>query len=82
MPENALARKMKLKAGARATLIGAPDGYLTELEPLPADVEMATALRGTFHWIQIFARTRAEVATALAPASSETPNETVGLPSI
>ena len=66
MPDNALAKKMKLKAGVRAAVIGAPSGYLSELEPLPADVELATALRGSFDWIQVFARTRTEL-ERLAP---------------
>ncbi len=59
MPESALARKMKLKAGARAAVINAPVGYLKELAPLPAGVELSEKLQGKFDWIQVFVRTSA-----------------------
>ena len=36
MAENALAKKLKLKPGQRAAFIGAPEGYLKTLQPLPA----------------------------------------------
>lgn len=61
MPESALARKMKLKAGARAAVINAPVGYLKELAPLPAGVELSEKLQGKFDWIQVFVRTSAEL---------------------
>ena len=66
MSESALAKKRKLKPGVRAAIIGAPEGYATELEPLPAGVELKTRLQGKFDWIQIFARTKGELAQ-LAP---------------
>ncbi len=61
MTESALARKMKLKAGSRAAVIGAPGGYLKELAPLPAGVEISEKLQGTFDWVQAFVRTSAEL---------------------
>ncbi len=61
MAESPLAKKMKLKPGARAAVVGAPDGYVAELEPLPSGATLATSLRGTFDWVQVFARTRAEL---------------------
>ena len=45
MADNALARKLKLKAGMRAAVIGAPEGYLAELEPLPQGLSLAFSLR-------------------------------------
>jgi hypothetical protein len=66
MPESALAKKMKLKAGARATVINAPAGHLKELAPLPAGVELSEKLQGRFDWIQAFVRTSAEL-KRLAP---------------
>src|SRR6185369_10940640 len=35
MSESALAKKMKLKPGQRATVVNPPEGYLAELSPLP-----------------------------------------------
>ncbi len=35
MAMSELAQKLKLKPGARAAVIGAPEGYLADLEPLP-----------------------------------------------
>ena len=66
MPDSALAKKMKLKAGARAAVINAPVGYLKELAPLPTRVELSEKLQGRFDWIQAFVRTSAELKT-LAP---------------
>jgi hypothetical protein len=62
MSENALASKMKLKPGHRAAIIGAPDGYLKELQPLPPGAAIVDKVTGQFDWIQVFVRTRAEAA--------------------
>ena len=76
MADNALARKLKLKAGMQAAVIGAPEGYLAELEPLPQGVSLATRLDARFDWVQLFVATRAELekviektAAALKPES-------------
>jgi hypothetical protein len=74
VPESALAKKMKLKPGQRAGVVNAPDGYLKEISPLPADVELVEKLQGKFDWLQIFVKDKAEldklipkVARALKP---------------
>ncbi len=69
MPENALAKKLKLKPGQRAGLIGAPDGYLKALSPLPAGVEVADKLSGKFDWLQVFVKNKAEI-DKLAPRAA------------
>ena len=61
MPESALARKMKLKPGQRAALVNAPEGYLKELSPLPAGVQVAEKLQGEFDWAQVFVKNKAEL---------------------
>jgi hypothetical protein len=66
MPAATLARKMKIKPGQRLAIIHAPDGYLDELGPLPADTELSHELTGTFDWVQIFVRSKAEL-DALVP---------------
>ena len=65
MTENALTRKMKLKADQRAAVIDAPEGYLEQLEPLPRGVEVATVADGPFDWVQVFVRNRAELEAML-----------------
>jgi len=52
--------KLKLKAGLRATLINAPRGYRAELGRMPG-VVFRPGPDGTFDWIQVFARNRAEL---------------------
>ena len=66
MVENALAKKLKLKPGQHAAIINAPDGYLKELEPLPADVQLSDSLKGKFDWIQLFVKNKSEI-DKLAP---------------
>jgi hypothetical protein len=61
MPESLLARKMKLKPGQRAAIIYPPEGYLKELSPLPAGLEVVGKLEGTFDWMQIFVKNKAEL---------------------
>jgi hypothetical protein len=61
MAESALAKKMKLKAGHVAMIINAPDKYLQELEPLPANVKISQKLENPADWIQIFVKSRKEL---------------------
>ena len=67
MEASILAAKLKLRPGDRAALIGAPEDYRDELEPLPEGVELSTALDGAYDWLQVFAATRADL-ERLAPA--------------
>lgn len=66
MSDNALAKKLKLKPGQRAALIGAPAGYAKTLSPLPAGVEVVEKLSGKFDWAQVFVKNKAEI-DKLAP---------------
>jgi hypothetical protein len=61
MAESVLAKKMKLKEGYHATLINAPQRYLDELEPLPADVKLVQGSENPSDWIQLFAQNTAEL---------------------
>ena len=63
MPESPLAKKMKLKPGARAAILHAPENYLNELKH---DTEISPKLSGKFDWIQIFAKNKKELGI-LAP---------------
>ena len=60
MAESALAKKLKLRTGARAAIVNAPENYLDELSPLPDGVEIVSKLDGDFDWLQVFARSKAE----------------------
>ena len=63
MPELSLAKKLKLKPGARAAVISPPGHYLEELKH---DADIAQTLNGKFDWIQVFAKNKQEL-TSLAP---------------
>jgi hypothetical protein len=67
MPESPLSKKMKLKAGAIAAVINAPENYVTELKH---DTAMSPTLNGKFDWIQIFVKSKAEL-EALAPKAAK-----------
>ncbi len=67
MPESPLAKKMKLKAGARAAVISAPENYVVELRH---DTALSPTLNGKFDWIQIFVKSQAEL-NALAPKAAK-----------
>jgi hypothetical protein len=65
MAASLLATKLKLKAGSSAALIGAPEGYLQELSPLPEGVQLSESLDGKFAWLQVFVKNEAELAARL-----------------
>ena len=54
--------KLGIKAEARIALVGAPKGYDTTLGKLPPGVTRAKALRGPLDLVQVFAKSRAELA--------------------
>ena len=61
MATSPLAVKMKLKPGHHAAIVAAPANYLKELAPLPAGVEVSQELKGSFDWVQVFVRNKAEL---------------------
>ncbi len=61
-----LAKKLKLRPGARAAVIGAAPDYLSRLDP-PEGSTVAEVLDGPLDWIQVFVRTSTELA-AVVPA--------------
>ena len=61
---SALAKKLKLRPGARAAVIYAPDGYLDTLVP-PAGTTIGTVLAGPLDWIQVFVASAAELAAVV-----------------
>ena len=65
-PLSLLAKKLKLRSGARAAVVGAAPDYLSRLGP-PEGTTVVDALDGRLDWIQVFVRTSAELA-AVVPA--------------
>ena len=59
-----LSAKMKLKPGAHAAVLNAPEGYLKELSP--EGVTIDSSLDGQYDWVQVFVKSRAEL-EALIP---------------
>ena len=54
--------KLGIKAGARIALVGAPEGYDATLGKLPPGVTRAKAVRGRLDLVQVFVKSRAELA--------------------
>ena len=63
MPESTLAKKMKLKPGLKAAVINAPERYMDDLKH---GSDISPSLSGTYDWIQIFVKNKAEL-DKLAP---------------
>ncbi len=61
-----LPKKLGIKDGARAALLGAPKGYRALLEPLPAGVRFVRVVNSDVDLVQLFTAERAELATRLA----------------
>ena len=60
-----LATKLKLKAGQKAAVVGAPAEYLKGLYPLPEGVQLSDSLDGKYDWLQVFVRNEIELVAIL-----------------
>ena len=58
-----LAKKLRLRPGSRAAVVGAPPGYLDRLAP--DDVTVSESLVGPLDWVQVFVRSSAELAAVV-----------------
>jgi hypothetical protein len=65
-----LPRKLGIKDGHRVALVGAPDGFVSELGELPAGVNVTASLRGTFDVIVLFVKSKAELARRFGPGKA------------
>ena len=68
MADSSLTKKLSLKPGKRALILNAPDGYRALLDPLPERVDLTTTPDGTFDFVQVFAKNKADLAED-APAA-------------
>ncbi len=56
MTTSALTKKLQIKPNARVLVLGAPDGFVASLDPLPEGVTLATAARGQFDVVHLFVK--------------------------
>ena len=63
-----LIRKLGLKANSVACILHPPAKYFEALSPLPADVEIKTALRASLDFVHFFVSTQADFKTYLIAA--------------
>ena len=61
-----LAKKLKLKPGLSAAVLGGPTDYLERLGS-PEGLQAVTTLEGPLDWIQVFVRNSAELAEIVGP---------------
>jgi predicted SnoaL-like aldol condensation-catalyzing enzyme len=56
-----IVKKLGLKPGMRALVLGAPSGYLDSLAPLPDEVVVSNTVGGNHGFVQLFASKKAEI---------------------
>src|SRR6476469_4345769 len=61
MSDNALARKLLLKAGRRMLVLNAPPGFLAGFTPLPEGGELTEEAVGQLDVVLLFVRNQAEL---------------------
>lgn len=62
MTENALVKKLKMKAGQHVLIMNAPEGYLYRLEPLPEGVSMDPDDNGQYDFVHLFVANTSDLA--------------------
>jgi hypothetical protein len=76
MASSTLAKKLGIKPGMRALIIGAPDDYTALLAPLPDNVMLTHAINGREEFAQLFITHKSEIRKSVPPllkhASSST----------
>ena len=70
--EGALAKKLQIKAGTRVLVLGAPEGHLERLDPLPEGAEVKTRAggRAAFDVVHVFVDDRKSLDRRWAAASA------------
>ena len=74
MAESSLAKKIKLKPGAHAAVINAPENYVQDLKH---DSDISQKLTGKFDWIQIFVKNKAELDQLVSKAAKALKPESI-----
>jgi predicted SnoaL-like aldol condensation-catalyzing enzyme len=55
-------KKLGLKPGIRALVLGAPSGYMNSLTPLPDRVKVSQRLGSAYEFVQFFATNKSDIA--------------------
>ena len=66
MTINPISKKLGIKPGMRALIVGAPQGYLKLIAPLPEGVAVSDEIAGMHEFVQFFAVRKCEI-TKSAP---------------
>lgn len=61
MAESAVLKKLRMKSGQRAAVVGAPDGVRNAVTEVPEGVDLSEQLLGEFDFILCFVKTKVEV---------------------
>ena len=64
MTINPISKKLGIKPGMRALIVGAPQGYLKLIAPLPEGVAVSDEIAGMHEFVQLFAVRKAEITRA------------------
>jgi hypothetical protein len=56
-----LAQKLRIQAGNRVLVLGAPEGFAAALAPLPEGVQSETTPQGSYDVVQLFVRDSTEL---------------------
>jgi len=56
-----IVKKLGLKPGIRALVLGAPSGYMRSIAPLPEGVVVSENVNGTHGFVQLFATKKREI---------------------
>jgi|SRR5215467_1760112 len=59
---SATVKKLGLKPGMRAVVVGAPSGYIDSLAPLPDRIDVSESLGSAHDFVQFFATNKSEIA--------------------
>jgi hypothetical protein len=75
MAETSLAQKLRIKPDQKLLIVNAPEGYMQLLGSLPQGTEVKTTGSGSFDFVQVFVRNKAEVdSTAKATVKALKPS--------
>ncbi len=61
MPETSLSKKLGMKPGQTMLILNAPEGYVATLTPLLEQTNIQTQAAGTYDFVQVFVRNKAEL---------------------
>ena len=64
-----IVKKLGLKSGMRALVLGAPSGYMDSLAPLPDGVAVAESLGSAHEFVQFFATKKSEITKSAKKAA-------------